>query len=516
MSEPERSIFLSGPMGVGKSTIARALAERLGRPLVDLDARIEARAGQPIPAIFEGEGEAGFRRRERDAALALCDEPPSVVALGGGTVTQPVVRRVLLEQGVLVTLEAPPAVLLSRVGGGEGRPLLAGDPAARLAALLAERAAAYAECHARVAAEGEPESVAAEVARVAGEARVPVPLGLESYVVEIGLGFRHRLADRIASHGRPVLVADPNTLGYRDELVDEGAIRVTLDEGEAHKTVDAVARIWDEALAAGMDRRAIVVAVGGGVVGDLAGFAAASLLRGVAFGQVPTTLLAMVDSSVGGKTGFNRRAGKNLVGAFHQPSFVLCDPEVLGTLERAERIAGLAEVVKSAWLEGEDAVAALEGDAEALVEGAADATIRAIRRSVATKARIVAEDARERGVRMHLNLGHTIGHGLEAAAGYGALRHGEAVALGLIAAQRVGRARGTVAPADVERMERLLRRLGLPVDLDARLTPEVFAFVHSDKKKQGDLVRFVVPGPPGRVGVEPMTVGAIRSAVVNG
>ena len=391
----------------------------------------------------------------------------------------------------------------------------AGDAPLDLEALLADRAGAYAECHARVGtAEVEPVAIAERVASVAAEARVPVPLGVDSYVVEIGPGYRHRLAERVAPFGRPVLVADPNTERYRDAVAPPKSVLVTLDEGEEHKTVDAVARIWDTALEAGVDRRAIVVAVGGGVVGDLSGFAAASLLRGVAFGQVPTTLLAMVDSSVGGKTGFNRTAGKNLVGAFHQPSFVLCDPEVLATLPDADRIAGLAEVVKSAWLEGEGGVAALERDAEALARGDGPATIGAIERSVATKARIVAEDALEQGMRMHLNLGHTVGHGLEAAAGYGGLRHGEAVALGLVAAMRVGVAQGSAHPTDAARMERLLERLQLPVDLDRRLDAAVWPFVQNDKKRQGDRVRFVVPGAPGAVAVVPMGVEAVRAAVV--
>jgi shikimate kinase/3-dehydroquinate synthase len=500
-------------MGSGKSVVAKALAVRLGRACIDVDDRIAELAG-PIPRIFQERGEAAFRRLEGDIVRELLDGEPAVVALGGGAVVDLVSRRSILSRGLLITLEAPLPVLLRRVGGGAGRPLLQPDPGSRLASLLEIRRGAYAECHARVRTdERTPEEIAAEIAAIASEVRVAVPLGEASYVVEIGAGYRARLADRLEPFDRPVLVGDENTARYRDELADPRAVRVTLESGEEHKGVDAVARIWDAALEAGVDRGAIVTAVGGGVVGDLAGFAAASLLRGVAFGQVPTTLLAMVDSSVGGKTGFNRPAGKNLVGAFHQPRFVLCDPEVLATLPRRDRIAGLAEVVKSAWLEGEEFVTALEGNAEGLLAGELEPTVDAIRRSVTTKARVVAEDALEQGLRMHLNLGHTVGHGLEAAAGYGALRHGEAVSLGLVAAMRVGEELGQATAADSERMSRLLQRLGLPVDLDDRLEPAVWPFVAADKKRRGDTVRFVVPGPPGEVAVQPLSIGAVRRAL---
>jgi 3-dehydroquinate synthase len=289
-------------------------------------------------------------------------------------------------------------------------------------------------------------------------------------------------------------------------------IEVVLPPGETAKTVETVARIWDGALEAGIDRRALVVGVGGGVVGDLTAFAASTLLRGLALGQVPTTLLSMVDSSVGGKTGFNRAAGKNLVGTFYQPSFVLCDVETLATLPEAERTAGLAEVVKSAWLEGEDAVAMLEADAELLAAGDRAATVRAVRMSVALKARIVAADETEAGDRMLLNLGHTLGHAIEAASGYRG-RHGEAVALGIVAAMRVAASLGRIGADEAARAEDLLRRLGLPTDLTPHLDDRTFAYVGSDKKRRGGRIHFVLPGRPGACSIEPLELEALRRAL---
>jgi len=501
-------VFLSGPMGAGKSTLGREVAAALELRFVDLDERIEARAGLPVSAIFAERGEPAFRELEREEALGLLGEDDVVVALGGGTVVDDEVRRALLRAGTLVTLTAPLDVLLARVGDGRGRPLLAGD-AERLRAILAARSDVYAEAHGVVDTSGEDALDAAlEVVR---DRRVVVALGARSYAVEVGEGVRDRIAARLRGFGTPLFVADENTLPWREALEVDGPT-VVLPAGEEHKTVESVARIWDAALDAGIDRRGIVVAVGGGVVGDLAGFAAASILRGVAFGQVPTTLLAMVDSSVGGKTGFNRRQGKNLVGAFHQPRFVLCDVETLRTLPTRERIAGLAEVVKSAWIAGTADVAALEADADALRAGEAAATRGAIERSVRLKAEVVEADEREAGRRMVLNLGHTLGHALEAAGEYRALVHGEAVALGMIAAARVGRARG--AGDHEARLVGLLERLGLPTDLDPRLDDEVFGFLGADKKRVGDAVRFVVPGGPGEVEITPMTVEEIRRAVV--
>lgn len=515
-------VFLSGPMGAGKSTAAALCARRFGFSVVDLDRRIEQAEGRPVAAIFREDGERAFRAIERREAMALIAERDDVVvALGGGTVADPSTRRALLDAGVVVTLRAGVDELVRRVGADDGRPLLhATDPRAALSELVQERAGAYAECHGEVVTDGLAiEQVASAVAAIVDDPPVLVPLGERSYRVEIGVGVRSRVGSRTRGASRVVLVGDAGAAPWVDEaracIAAAGTplTRVTLPGGDANKTLDRVASIWDSALDHGVDRGALVLGVGGGVVGDLAGFAASTLLRGVALGQVPTTLLSMVDSSVGGKTGFNRR-GKNLIGTFHQPRFVLCDVEVLSTLPDGERIAGLAEVAKAAWIDGEPAVAELERDAAALRAGERSATLRAIRRAVRLKARVVRDDERESGRRRVLNLGHTIGHALEASGGYRD-RHGEAVARGMVAAFRVAERRGAGAGPG-ERMTALLARLGLPVDLDERWRTDMLSHVEADKKRDGDHVAFVVPGAPGTVRVERLTLAEIGAALSPG
>ncbi|MFW6049991.1 MAG: 3-dehydroquinate synthase [Myxococcota bacterium] len=513
-------------MGVGKSTVATAVAAQLGSRAVDLDEVIAERAGCSVADIFRTRGEAAFREMEREEARRLCESAGDlVVALGGGTVTDPRTRRMLLQGGVLVTLTAPVDELARRVGEGAGRPLVGGrDVRERLEELLAARADAYAECHGRVSTTGRPpDDIAREVVATAADPPVVVPLGRRTYQVEIGAGVRRRAGRRVAeSCGGEVAVVVTDTgasswaEGVRDVIVgaERRVVPVTLEAGEAHKTIGSVERIWDAALDGGIDREGVVVGVGGGVVGDLAAFAASTVLRGVALGQVPTTLLAMVDSSVGGKTGFDRPQGKNLVGTFHQPRFVLCDVDCLSTLPDAERRAGLAEVVKSAWLAGEEAVSMLERDVGALVHGEPEATVRAIRMSVGLKARVVTEDEHEAGMRMLLNLGHTLGHAIEAAKGYRGMRHGEAVAVGMVAAFRVAEGLGLAEPRQGDRMRALLQALGLPIEVDPHLTPHTLSFVGADKKRRGDRVRFVVPGAPGHTEIVPLETDALRRLLV--
>jgi shikimate kinase/3-dehydroquinate synthase len=511
---PERHIYLSGPMGAGKSTIARRLAASLGRPAVDLDAAIEARAGRSVADLFRERGEAAFRDLEAELALEHAEHrEPLVVALGGGTVVRDAVRRALVTTGHVLTLDARPEVLAARTAGS-ARPLLAGtDAASRLAALRAERAAAYAEAHAVIDAEGEPDAVLCRVREALAARPVLVALGARSYRVTCGAleGVAAELS------GEPVLlVADPHTRVHAERLLRtlEGrGDRVTmclLPSGEEHKHAGSLGAVWDACAEAGLDRRSWIVAVGGGVVGDVAGLAAATWMRGIRWGTVPTTLLAMADSAIGGKTAIDHPRGKNLVGAFHQPSFVRVDASTLATLPERERLAGLAEVVKCAWLAGEEAVADLERRAGALRAGEPDATADAVLLAARVKARIVADDEAERGPRMALNLGHTLGHAIESASGF-ALRHGEAVSLGLVAACQLARHHGV--DAEPARMAALLSALGLPTDLGPwRGHPALVGLVGADKKRGGGLVRCLLPGAPGSL----WTLALAPEAVVSG
>ncbi len=511
-------VLLSGPMGSGKSTVAGLVAAALDVPVRDLDAEIEARVGGSVAGIFADHGEDAFRVVEAevlDALVAETAETGAAIALGGGAVTSRALRRARLRDAVLVTLDAPADVLAGRIGDARTRPLLAGrDATLALAALREARHDAYAECHGVIdTAALTPAEVAARVVALVSNAGVVVALGARTYRIEVGDGARHALAERIRAHARGacVLVTD-EVVGaqwggpLRDALALAGldVVPVTLPRGEAAKTLAGAARIWDAALGAGVDRDAMVVALGGGAIGDVAGFAASTLLRGVAFAQVPSTLLAMVDSSVGGKTGIDRPEGKNLVGTFHQPRFVLCDVGLLATLPSAERRAGLGEVVKCALLSGEAALAALERDAMDLLAGVPDATERAIRMAIGLKADVVAEDELEtRGTRILLNLGHTVGHALEAQSGY-ALRHGEAVALGLVAAARVSVRLGLADASLGARITSLLGALRLPTDLDAHLAPTTWGWLGADKKRSGGKVRFLAPAAPGDVRVVPL------------
>ncbi len=493
-------------MGSGKSTIGPLVAERLGVPLVDVDAEIEARAGVSIAALFAHRGEAAFRAIEAEVVRELAARE-GVLALGGGAVADEGTRALLLRHGVVVTLTAPLETLTARIAAS-GRPL-----ERELAPLLVARAAAYAESHATLGThDRSPAEVADAIVRIARDPPVVVALGERSYRVTIGAGVRREVA---ALAQGALVVTDTHVRPHWAEALAKsiGAPRIVeLPAGEEHKGIASLEAIWNAALEVGIDRGATIVAVGVGVVGDVAGLAAATLLRGVRFGQVPTTLLAMVDSSVGGKTGIDRPQGKNLVGAFHQPSFVSCDIETLTTLPSAERIAGLAEVAKSAWLDGEGAVDELERDASALLAGDPEATVRAIRMAVTLKARIVGRDERESAQRMLLNLGHTIGHAIEAASGF-AMRHGEAVALGLVAAFRVGRRIGTATEEDEARAIALLGALGLPTDVDRHLGEGTLAYVGADKKRAGAGVRFVLPGSPGHTRVELVPLSALGGLV---
>ena len=285
---------------------------------------------------------------------------------------------------------------------------------------------------------------------------------------------------------------------------------VTFPDGEPSKTLDTVRLLYDRALGFGVDRRTPVVAFGGGVVGDVAGFFAATLLRGVPLVQVPTTVLSQVDSSVGGKTGVNHAEGKNLVGAFHQPAFVFADAALLGTLPGREVRSGLAEVVKHGALGRPELLEEVVERGEALRAGDAAALRAVVAPAVAVKARVVEADEEERGPRAVLNLGHTLGHAIEAEAGFGPVRHGEAVALGMRFAARWSHRIGWLREAELLRLEAALDACGLPADWQRWLTPAVLGRLAKDKKVRGEWVDYILLEGLGRARIVPTALAEVR------
>jgi 3-dehydroquinate synthase len=342
------------------------------------------------------------------------------------------------------------------------------------------------------------------------EATLTVELGARAYPIHIGAGLVDRPA-LFAPHvqGRRAAIVTNETVAplYGDRLEASLAAagarcqRIVLPDGEAFKTWESLNAIFAALLAAQADRGTVLVALGGGVIGDLTGFAAATYQRGIAHVQVPTTLLAQVDSSVGGKTAINHPLGKNMIGAFHQPSAVMADTATLATLPERELASGLAEVVKYGAIFDIEFLGWLERNAERLLAREAPALAEAIRRSCEIKAAIVAADERESGVRALLNFGHTFGHAIESAAGYGNILHGEAVATGMAMAARFSARTGRMALGDAQRLIALLERLRLPVNAP-RFRREVWLeYMGRDKKNEGGRVTLILLDALGRAAI---------------
>ena len=511
-----RSVVLVGLMGAGKTSVGRRLAARLGLAFRDADAEIERAAGCTIAELFARYGEASFRAGERRVIRRLLSGEPLVLATGGGAFMDADTRAAIRQEAVSVWLRCELSVLLRRVAGRSGRPLLLNaDPAAVLARLMAERHPVYAEADVVVAC-GE-EALEATTARVQAALagwqaprRLAVSLASASYEVVVGEGVLARAGAHLApvlGCRRCVVVTDATVAGLHlpallAGLAETGvaARTVVVAPGEASKSLAVYGQVVEEMLAAGVDRHTAVLGFGGGVVGDLAGFAAATTLRGLPFVQVPTTLLAQVDSSVGGKTGVNAGGGKNLVGAFHQPRLVLADTGVLRTLPGREIRAGLAEVVKAGLIGDAGLFGWCERHGSGLAAGDASLLGEAVLRACAFKAAVVGEDEREEresGGRALLNLGHKFAHALEAEVGYGgALLHGEAVGIGLGLAFRLSARLGVCAAGDARRVEAQLAAVGLEGDLsrlNRRFSAQaLLGHMRRDKKNRDGRIRFVL------------------------
>jgi shikimate kinase / 3-dehydroquinate synthase len=505
-------IFLYGPPGTGKSTLGKKLAANLKLPFIDLDRVIETNAGMSIAQIMERQGESTFRDLESqalkevvgaasDAADADKDTGlqtrPAVIALGGGTLLRDENRMLAQNNGKIISLMAELPTLLERMSRDAGkRPLLSGDLSSKLAALLAKRAEHYNSFPLLVHVDGKLAEQNAQ--------RVQLALGYHHLSAmgeyDVIVGPAKSLADFPMQN--PMVVTDENVAESHLEKITS-ILRtagfepksVIFPAGEAHKNLETVSQLWHRFLDAGLDRKSTVIALGGGVVGDLTGFAASTYMRGIAWVAVPTTLLSMVDASLGGKTGFDLPEGKNLIGAFYPPRLVLADPQFLTTLPEAELISGMAEVVKHGIISDPELFSLCARG----LGWVKDNLEEVVKRAMAVKIKVIEEDPYEKGIRAALNLGHTVGHAVELVSKF-RLRHGEAIAIGMVTEAKYAARIGLARAGFVEALTESLKALGLPIQIPEEMPRgEILRAMRVDKKKNSKAIRFALPVAIGKV-----------------
>jgi shikimate kinase/3-dehydroquinate synthase len=538
-------VVLVGLPGSGKSVVGRRLASRHAATFIDLDERIESGVGRTIPEIFEEDGEAAFRALERAAIADLGPADPApevrrVISTGGGAIVDPRNRWALYRGRTSVWLDGRPEVLAQRLRRSPHvRPLVTSrDPIGTLRELGARRERFYAAATIHHAGVGEVHGVVDIV-----ESKIPAGgAGAGSTLLRATTSIgRIVLGEGIAAPAvaaelgmlrapRAIVVSEPGAMAAAgDRLVDElraggtDVATVLLPQGEDAKRLSVIEFAADELASLRVDRGDVLVAVGGGALGDAAGFLAAVYLRGVRFIQVPTTLVAQIDSAIGGKTGVDLAAGKNLVGAFHQPSAVIIDVALLRTLPERQVRAALGEAVKMAALGDERLFELLEEDGPALARAqpaalASGVVAELVERAAWAKVEVVVADERERnpgGGRIALNLGHTLGHAVEAAGGFGGLLHGEAVAYGLRAAIAIGMEMGVTPTERADRIGGLLDRLDLATEPLPYSLGDVLAHLTVDKKHAAGRLRWVLPSADGVVVRDDVEHAVVERAAVS-
>ncbi len=528
------NIIITGFSGTGKTSAGKAVSRLLGWEFVDTDEEIVREAGKPIERIFQDDGEAAFRRLEQDAVRRLCSGEQRVVSSGGGAIMDAKNLRAMEDGGFLVCLDARPETIHQRLldqqrsSDPEVRPLLEGpEPLERIRNLKAQRQSAYALAHWTVHTDALPlQAVAQEVVRawraVAGggpsvgspfadspELAATVETSSGDCPLLVSWGLIPRLGEMLsrAGIGGPVYVVTDDRVSTWYLSPVQRALRAagieshvfTFPAGEKSKSLATATELYEWLAQRHAQRGHTLIALGGGVAGDLTGFVAATYNRGMGFVQVPTSLAAMVDASIGGKTAVDLPAAKNLVGAFYQPRLVVADVAALRTLSHRETMEGWAEAIKHGLILDADLFSTFEEQSDRLLALEPELTTEVIRRSMAIKAMVVSEDEREtKGIRILLNYGHTMGHGLEAATEYGTFLHGEGVSIGMMGAARIGQRRG-LTPADVvERQEAVLRRFDLPVGCPGVDLEHVEEAMSLDKKAEGSSIRWVLLEAVGR------------------
>ena len=500
------SVVLIGLPAAGKTTIGVALAAKLGLPFIDTDVMIEEQTGRLIAEIFAEDGEARFRELEAEAcAVALTSD--GVVSVGGGAILSPLTRERLKAHQV-IWLDTSVTTLTRRAGLNKMRPLLLGDLRAKLTELAAERLPLYEQVASFRVNTDQP--VVEVVAQIAAFVRGPGSVLVRTdhpYEVLIGRGLG-QIDHYVESAGRTVLIHPPVMAVQAAKLAQNLPNPVVLEvpTGERAKTAQELARCWRALAEAGLTRSDVVIGLGGGSTTDLAGFVAATYLRGIDYISMPTTVLGMADAAVGGKTGINLPQGKNLVGAFYEPKLVLCDLDFLSELPDHEIRSGLGEVVKCGFIADPHILDAIEPDPDLALDVHSSAFEEALTRAIRVKADLVSQDFRESTSvevgRKALNYGHTLGHAIEKIEGF-TWSHGYAISVGMVFAAEVARRLGLIGPEVVERHRSLLAALGLPVSFDGADWEEVRQVMSLDKKSRGRHLRLVLLEEIGQVRVVP-------------
>jgi len=535
-----RHLYLVGNMGSGKTTVGRLVAQRLQLPFYDLDQQIEQATGQTIANLFAQQGEQAFRELECEMLTQTIFVPRSVIATGGGVVLNERNRRLMRHRGWVIYLRASPETLWRRLQHTTDRPLLRTEsPYETLQAIAQQREPLYQEADWVIDTDALcPKEVADAIVRVlkpTPDAPLVIPVlpnQPHEYPVQVAPGVMTSAVQAILQRTQPTRVAiltHPKLRGYADPLhagfTQNGvpAHLITLPSGERIKSLRVAERLYAQLLEVGCDRGSLLVIIGGGVLGDLGGFVAATYMRGVPYMQIPTTLLAQVDSSVGGKVAVDLPQGKNLVGAFHQPMMTLVDPETLRTLPLRHWRNGFAEMLKygaalqiGLWrrlqtMLGQGVLGVRR------VRKDPDEWVLPIARCISLKAQIVSEDERDlSGRRALLNFGHTVGHAIEAALGYRGWLHGEAIAAGMVAEAEIGRVLGITPPEVADELRETIAQAGLPTRLPAGVDADtLLAHMRHDKKRAGDSLSIVLLGAIGNAHLVPnIPTKAIREALM--
>jgi len=485
------------------------IAQRLGREFIDTDQWIEERAGKSVQAIFAEDGEDRFRAWEAAACEALSEPRGLIIATGGWALGPQKNREAMQRGGCVICLWAEPEVILARLQGVDDRPMLwRENRAAKLRALLKQREEVYRSFAWQVdTTQMDAAEVLLHVLALSGSVSTLndpdtfyLPMGERSNSVMLGAGLLDAIGPVLRARGLRgtlALIGDSNVIAPHGDRVYQSLILsgfevapLRVPAGEESKTLEMAGVLYEQLVQGGLERKGAMVALGGGVIGDLAGFVAATYLRGVPWINCATSLLAMVDASLGGKTGVDLPSGKNLVGAFHPPLLTISDLTVLRTLPEREFQGGMAEVIK----------AGIIGDVELfeMIEGGSTDIQEIIRRSIKVKVDVVRADPFETGRRAALNLGHTIGHGIEAASHF-SLSHGEAIGIGTLAEAQIAEWLGLAQPGLSARIEAVIERVGLPTRFANLETDTIVQVMRSDKKKQLGRLQFALPRDIGDV-----------------